>query len=149
MVGCVSSLPISTGESQDRLELLTIMVDHYPLFEFACKNVHHSLMQLNVVNAKYEPRVSRVLSMRVVDHVVVSVACVRKEGKLIFLILFDPRLLLSLYTGTMAKEGDETFLLMRYPGLTSPVRNSGDMLRAAVREAIARPPPLPAHTVTA
>ncbi len=41
-------------------------------------------MQLNVVNAKYKPRVSRVLSMRVVDHVVVSVACVRKEGKLIF-----------------------------------------------------------------
>ena len=54
-------------------------------------------MQLNVVNAKYKPRVSRVLSMRVVDHVVVSVACVRKEGKLIFLILFEPRSLLSLH----------------------------------------------------
>ncbi len=47
------------------------------------EGVKCSLMQLNVVNAKYEPRVSRVLSMRVVDHVVVSVACVRKEGKLI------------------------------------------------------------------
>ncbi len=37
-------------------------------------------MQLNVVNAEDEPRVRRVLSMRVVVHVVASVACVRKEG---------------------------------------------------------------------
>ena len=118
------------------------MVDHYPLFEFACKNVHHSLMQLNVVNAKYEPRVSRVLSMRVVDHVVVSVACVRKEGKLIFLILFDPRLLLSLYTGTMAKEGDGDFLVDEI----SRANVSREELRGHVKgccKGSYRPPPPP------
>ncbi len=36
----------------------------------SCKSEN---IALNVVNAKYEPRVSGVLSMRVVDHVVVLV----------------------------------------------------------------------------
>ena len=82
-------------------------------------------MQLNVVNAEDEPRVRRVLSMRVVVHVVASVACVRKENLCIY----------SLHTGTMATEGEGISLVDGVTRANVSRDELREMLRAAVREA--------------